>query len=410
MNVSKTAIISGLCAATALFGCGSDEAPDSSGNPVQSAGTGSAAGAGGGAGQLTPPRAGTAGTGVTVAGAPAPGAGTGAAGTIGRAGAPSIGGSSGIGAAGSGSIGMAGRPSRGAAAGRGGVPANPPPVMATNPEMCPAAPMDATPQAAQALAAVNTVRVASGAGCVNLVTTISNGATAHCNYYAMYMRGDMCVADPHGEVMSCAGFTGASPGQRSKAAGYTMGGGGEVMAFFNDPQRAVDIWVNSVWHRTPILDPSTGDLGYGAAAGCDVIDFGRGVAAPADALVVYPYDGQTNVATLFNGANEGPMPPAPTTGWPSAGPVSVHGKALMITEHVLTLDGDSAPIEHVWLDVNATIVEQSMRRQLSNVNFMYANMPFAANTKYRVKMTGTYANGMPLSKEWTFTTGAARRF
>jgi hypothetical protein len=256
---------------------------------------------------------------------------------------------------------------------------------------------------------VNSVRIASGAGCVNLVSTISIGATNHCNYYAMYSGMDPCVANPHGEVMTCAGFTGASPGARSKAAGYTLGGGGEVMAFFNDPQRAVDIWVNSVWHRTPILEPSTHDLGYGSAKACDVIDFGRGMMVPATTLVVYPYDGQTNVAPSFNGANEGPMPPAPSTGWPSSQPVSVHGKALAITEHILTLDSDATPIEHVWLDANAAIVEASMRKQLTNVNFLYANKPFAANTKYRVKVTGTYAGGM-LAKEWSFTTGAARRF
>ena len=49
-----------------------------------------------------------------------------------------------------------------------------------------------------------------------------------------------------------------------------------------------------------------------------------------------------------------------------------------------------------------------MRRQRSSVNFMYANAPFTANTKYRAKVTGTYAGGM-LTKEWTFTTGAASR-
>ena len=38
--------------------------------------------------------------------------------------------------------------------------------------------------------------------------------------------------------------------------------------------------------------------------------------------------------------------------------------------------------------------------------FMYAHAPFAANTKYRVKMKGTSQAGA-LDKEWTFTTGAA---
>jgi hypothetical protein len=51
----------------------------------------------------------------------------------------------------------------------------------------------------------------------------------------------------------------------------------------------------------------------------------------------------------------------------------------------------------------------SMQRTLMTVNFMYANKPFAANTKYHVKMSGSFAGGM-FSREWSFTTGAARRF
>jgi uncharacterized protein YkwD len=395
-------LISWACASSLLlFACSADETGDS--RPVQGA-----SGSGAASGQLAPGSAGTAGgsvgSGLAGSGIAGTSATTGVAGSGVPGAAGSMGPLAGAMAAGSGAPMGGTRPPRGGAAG-----AAPPPVTVTNPAMCPAAPMDATPAAVQALAAVNTVRVASGAGCVNLVTTISNGATAHCNYYAMYMKGDMCIADPHGEVMTCMGFTGASPGARSKAAGYTLGGGGEVMAFFNNPQSAVDIWINSVWHRTPLLDPSTGDLGYGAAAGCDVIDFGRGVTAAASTVVVYPYDGQTNVPPSFNGANEGPMPPAPTSGWPSSSPVSVHAKGLVVTEHTITLDGDTTPIEHVWLDANATIVEMNMRRQLTNVNFMYANTPFAANTKYRVKLVGTITGGT-LMKEWTFTTGAARRF
>ena len=385
-------------AATSLAGTGGPAAPIVAGTGPSGPVTTAEPRAGVG-GIPSPSAAGRAAAGVS---APAPVtsmAGTGGAGT--NAPAAGGGGMSGLPRAGSGST------RRGGLA--GSLAPAPAPVMATNPSECPAAPTDATPESAAALAAVNTVRIAAGAGCVNLVNTLSLGAQNHCHYYVMYPNGDPCIADPHGEVMTCAGFTGASPGARSKAAGYTLGGGGEVMAFFNNPQSAVDIWVNSVWHRTPILDPSTGDLGYGAAAGCDVIDFGRGVMADPSTLVVYPFDGQTDVRTNFDGSHEGPMPPAPTTGWPSASPISIHAKAVMVTEHTLTLDGDATPIEHVWLDATATIVADNMRRQLSNVNFMYANKPFTANTKYRVKLVGTYAGGM-FTKEWTFTTGAARRF
>jgi hypothetical protein len=268
--------------------------------------------------------------------------------------------------------------------------------------------MDASPAAVMALGIVNTYRVSSGSGCMTMISQINTAAGNHCAYYAMYMSGDMCIANPHAEVSGCAGFSGAGPGERMKAAGYMTNGGGEVMAFVNSPQGSIDTWVNSVWHRIPVLDPWTTHMGYGSAARCDTIDFGRGtMLAPADTVVVYPYDGQVDVPTTFNGMYEGPEPPAPPTGWPSSGPISVYAQKIMVTEHVLTLDGDTAPIEHVWLDANASIVAADMRRSLTNTVFMYANAPFAASTKYRVKISGTYGTGLALSKEWTFTTGAA---
>ena len=258
-----------------------------------------------------------------------------------------------------------------------------------------------------ALAVVNNYRVPAGAGCVTMVSQINAAASAHCAYYDMYMMNDMCVANPHLEVMGCVGFTGATPGERMKTAGYTMFGGGEVMAFVNSPQGAVDTWMNSVWHRVPIIDPWTTHLGYGNSTKCDTIDFGRGTTpAPTNAVVVYPYDGQVDVPTAFNGQYEGPMPPEPPTGWPSSGPISISAQKILVTQHVLTKDGDPTPIEHVWLDSVAEIVSPDMRRQLTNVVFMYAHLPFAANTRYRVKIAGTYIGGT-LSKEWSFTTGAA---
>ena len=85
-------------------------------------------------------------------------------------------------------------------------------------------------------------------------------AEKHCQYYAMNVNTS-CTADPHNEVMGCAGFVG-SLGARLKAAGYDYASG-EVMAFANNPQSAIDQWINSVWHRIPILSPWTGDMGYG---------------------------------------------------------------------------------------------------------------------------------------------------
>jgi hypothetical protein len=247
---------------------------------------------------------------------------------------------------------------------------------------------------------VNRLRLAAGAGCATLIPELTAAAQAHCDYYAA--NTGMCVANPHNEVMGCTGFTGVNPGDRAEAAGYTGRGSSEVMAFSNDPLAAVAMWVNSVWHRLPILDPWTTELGYGHAERCDTIDFGRGTPAPEDTVVVYPYEGQTGVPPSFDGSREGPEPPAPASGWPSASPVTVYAQDMTVTEHVLTVDGDSTPIEHVWL----TSAESNFLR---NSIMMYGNAPFAAQTTYRVKISGSYVGG-PLTLEWTFTTGDASRF
>lgn len=330
-------------------------------------------------------------------------AGTGPAGAPGtssgaQAGAPAIGGSGGNSAAagagaGEGAAGAAGTPAldagmpdAGGAAGTGA------PAMT-----CPEAPAGASAQAVTALAVVNEARVAAGAGCAAMIAEINAAAQNHCDYYAA--NTGTCTANPHNEVEGCTGFTGEGPGDRMQAAGYTGRGASEVMAFANDPERAIAQWINSVWHRLPILDPWTTHIGYGNAERCDTIDFGRGTPAPEDTVVFYPYAGQVDVPVSFDGSREGPMPPAPSTGWPSGSPINVYARDIRVTERVLTVDGDDTPIEHVFL----TSADSGFLR---NGVMLYSNLEFAEHTTYRVKIAGSYVGG-PLELEWTFTTGAA---
>jgi hypothetical protein len=95
--------------------------------------------------------------------------------------------------------------------------------------------------------------------------------------------------------------------------------------------------------------------------------------------------------------------------WPSSYPINVYAKSLAVTEHVLTKDGDPTPLPHTWMDSKSASVDPGYKSYLVSTAFMYGDAPFAANTKYRVKIVGM-GGGMPLNLEWTFTTGAARRF
>ncbi len=268
-----------------------------------------------------------------------------------------------------------------------------------DPADCPPAPADATPAQAAALLAVNTLRVPAGAGCATMIEAINTAAQNHCDYYTL--NSGACTANAHYEVETCDGFTGVTHGSRMTAAGYSGSPTWEVMTFINDPERAVATWADSVWHRIPLLSPWNTHLGYGGGAGCDTMDFGRGDPMPADTVVVYPYDGQTEVLPSFNGAYEGPEPPVPSTGWESGPPITVYARGIAVTEHLLTrADTPGTPIPHVWL----TPGDDGGTGFLNDEVFLYAEDPLDEQTSYRVRITGTFDHGN-LNLDWTFTTG-----
>jgi hypothetical protein len=241
------------------------------------------------------------------------------------------------------------------------------------------------------------VRLAMGVGCATLVPTINTSAERHCAYYANDRAMATCVANPHVEVMGCPMYVADQFYQRMSAAGYRGSPAFEVMAFVDNPTGAMQMWIDSIWHRTPVLSPWTRDMGYGAATGCDTVDFGTGAGAPATVVATYPYANQTAVPTSFGG-NEGPAPPAPPTGWPSGYPIHIYLQGT-ITAHTLTVDGSTTPIDHVWLAPGDARAMGLLRTEF----VMYANRPLTAATRYRVQITGSNSAG-PVNLNYTFTT------
>jgi|HubBroStandDraft_1064217.scaffolds.fasta_scaffold21627_1 hypothetical protein len=249
--------------------------------------------------------------------------------------------------------------------------------------VCPA-PSGITSQQTTALQIVNQTRAAMGSPCATMVAALNTSSTKHCAYYAANASNMTCVADPHTEVSGCTDFVAADFGTRETDAGYTGQPSSEVMAFDDNPTSALGQWLDSVYHRSPLLDPWTRDLGYGNGAGCDTMDFGVGAMASANLVVAYPYDGQTGVVTSFNGALEGPTPPVPPNGWPSGVPIHVFMQATSIT---LTTD-------EFGVDGGAQLAHQELMPQtssgyLQNALVLYGNAPLAAQTTYRVHVAGT---------------------
>jgi uncharacterized protein YkwD len=258
-----------------------------------------------------------------------------------------------------------------------------------------------TTNQSQALQIVNQTRAAMGSPCATMVAALNTSATDHCNYYAANINNATCIADPHVEVSTCTDYVAAQFYDRETAAGYTGSPSAEDMAFDDSGTASLDEWINSVWHRTPILDPWTRDYGYGSATMCDTMDFGVGASAPSDLIVTYPYDGQTGVPTSFNGAEEGPTPPEPPAGWPSGYPVHVFiqgmNQGTTITTHEFSVVG-GAQLAHQW------ITPSTPNAVLYDAVVLYGNAPLTANTTYLVHVAGTGVGGAPVDVNITFTT------
>jgi len=324
-----------------------------------------------------------------------------AGGVVSTGGIASSGGIPGSGVAGQGSGGVV--PGAGGVRGTGGASAvsdaGPGSAEVGAPAECPAPPAGAPADAITALNAENAARVAMGVPCASLVLTLCTSSLNHCNYYTTNQGSATCQASSaHNEVSGCPQFTGADPGTRIKAAGYGGNGWSECMAFLGNPAGAVKTFIDSVYHRTPVLSPWYRDMGYGGGTGCDTIDFGPGTATAKTVTAVYPYDGQAGVPLSFNGAQEGPTPPVPSTGWPSGYPITLYGQGITVSSHQIVVDGSTTALAHQWLDGDSTLG--------STAKVLYTDAPLTANTTYRVTITGTTSSGS-VSFDWKFTTGAA---
>ncbi len=254
---------------------------------------------------------------------------------------------------------------------------------------CPAPAGNSGPE--MALVAVNTLRAHMGLPCMTLVDAINTSSQKHCDYYQQNLQNKDCIANAHEEVDTCAGYVDKQFFNRMTKAGYTGSPRSEVMAFSGDPTSAVAQWINSVYHRTPLLSPWIREMGYGMTDDCDTIDMGQGAKTPDDVTGVYPYPGQTDVPLNFDGSHEGPMPPEPPApGWPSASPIHLYAKNYTVSSHDVYVGTGCDSLPHQWLPDKEQYI-------------LYPNVPFAKATEYRVVIKGTRA-GKPLDFDWTFKT------
>lgn len=253
-----------------------------------------------------------------------------------------------------------------------------------------------------ALARVNAYRALAGVRSLTLDLALVTAAQRHADY-DLLNASDVSAWEfgPHGEVGSKPGFSGTWPGDRAVAAGYSGAAGWEVISHFDDPKRAVEGLMATVFHRVNILTATHVHLGYGhgqtMSEAVDVLDFGRGASEPAGSpdVGLYPGPGQRDVPLY--GAGETPSPLPPGASYPIGYPVTIQpiaGTALTVSAAELRdSSGALVPLHPSPPDCAGSC---------------YALLPVAglrAGTTYTAHVAGT-VDGVGFDEAWSFTTTA----
>ena len=251
----------------------------------------------------------------------------------------------------------------------------------------------------EALAAVNATRAQAGLPAVQLDQRLTASATSHA-YYWLFNNATPSVAGLgiHHETPGLPGFSGTDPGQREVAFGYPTERSAEDITHRGSATAAVDDWVNSVFHRFPILRPDLVAIGYAQAEVGTIniqdMEFGYGAAATAEP-VRYPAPGQTTVPAVFVD-NELPDPvpsgDARTTGYPVT-VTFADGDAVSLTSFTLTGQGGAA--------LGGYLLDPGLSTE--NSASLLPAAPLLASTTYTARIVAT-VNGRPYDETWTFTT------
>jgi len=262
----------------------------------------------------------------------------------------------------------------------------------------------AADEKAAALDEVNLTRQRVGLSPVTTNALLNQAAQAHADYLQANVN-DIS----HDETPGLPGFTGATPGARLIAAGYSYSTMNEVISGGDTSgQKAVQGLVQAIYHRFGILAPAVAEVGIGQGAALGklpnvVIDFGatfgNAVTMPQGWLGTYPVDGQTGVVRDFFSNTESPDPVAnqDRVGYP----VSIHAGAndtLLVTSFTLKPVG-GAPVQVQLLNYPADAHVPPSAAAIVPLSVL------DYGTTYQADFSGT-RNGQSVNLSWTFTTAA----
>jgi uncharacterized protein YkwD/Tfp pilus assembly protein PilF len=251
---------------------------------------------------------------------------------------------------------------------------------------------------AVALDTVNRYRRLAGLTPVTSASIVHQSALAHA-YYTFFNAALPSIRDLgiHKEEASGQGYTGDNVLTRAQHFGYPQRSMAEVITHRSEPSAAVSDWIDSVYHRFPLLRTDLVELGFGDAylgpLTVQVMDLSYREKA-SGRIILYPAPNQTSVPPAFNG-NEIPDP-APNASYPIGYPVTAtfdrNATVAIGAFHLLDPSGTDLP--------GLTLPPSN---ETENSFAYLANVPLKAGTTYAADLTYTL-NGKAGHSVWKFTT------
>ena len=256
----------------------------------------------------------------------------------------------------------------------------------------------------QALDALNVDRALAGLAPVKLDDRITEGATSHAYWWLFNLALPQSKGlGIHKEVSGSPGFTGFSMRDRATTFGYPQASMAEDITHRGSPAGAISDWVDSVYHRFPIMRPDLEAIGFGSAVGgglpIEVMDMGyRSALGDPQQQVVFPAAGQTKVPNVFLG-NELPDPVPPGGKYPTGYPITINYNpyaSVQVLESTLT-DATGATVD-------AYTIAPSTADE--NVYTILPKQPLKAGMTYHVHVAASI-QGTRATRDWSFTTVGA---
>lgn len=241
---------------------------------------------------------------------------------------------------------------------------------------------------------VNLYRERAGLFPLEHNTSLEKAARGHATYLARHQSLYTNGLSVHREEKGHEGFLAEMYWQRQALFEYEELPLSEVIAFQRSTEAAIAQWMESVYHRIPLLDTRAISAAYSLQVSENrafgVMEIAQPDLGPEgedwadNNWVAYPANGASLVPTEWDG-KESPQPMAPPSGFPS-GPVFTltnAGAELVRVAKSILEDEDGNVIAHTLLDAknDAFFTHQSGLA-------LYANDPLEPGKEYTVRIQG----------------------